>query len=446
MIPTVSQPSICMVQARYGVFFIPDEDDLIANSIREYGEWAQQEINILGAFIGPGDNVVDAGAYIGTHARAFSALVGGVGQVYAFEPDPTTFTILQQNAGVAAQSNIQLFNIGLGGIKAEVSLQIVEASHNRASASVIPAADAQSILITVQPLDELALPKVDFMKVDVEGMELQLLQGAEHTIRRHSPIIFLEVNSLHGSQGFLEWAAKHDYFAYGVNVAAFNEQNYLQSSTNTFGQAREVGMLLVPASKNLLFEATLLSLNLPRIDNLDDLVLLLLHKPQYIEDILSSSNTCKCLGLDLPTKEKQKNIELMALQDAKDAALVNASQAYAALRQAYDEKEDALAKLYEQLKCQQEQPALDDAQDMALATASQAYAALNRAYEQKEDALAQLHEKLKIQQEQLSLCEAKDTALANASQAYADLKHAYDQKEDALANLYKMLKAQQEQK
>lgn len=440
------RPNICRTPGRYGDFFIPDDDDLIANSIREYGEWAQQEIDILGAFIHTGNHIVDAGAYIGTHSRAFSALVGASGKVFAFEPNPATFSILQQNAEAATQSNIQLFNTGLGATSAETTLQIVESDHNRASASVAPAPNAKSIRIKIQPLDELAFSRVDFIKVDIEGMELQLLEGAEDTVQRHSPIIFLEVNSLHSSQGFLDWATQHNYLAYGINVPAFNADNHLQSSINIFGHAREVGLLLTPIDSQPVYKEALLDLNLPPINNLDDLALLLLHKPQYIENVLGNSNTCKYLGLSLPTHEKQKNNELMALHEAKDVALAEASQAYAQLKQAFNEKEAALIHLHGTLELQQKQLASCEAKDAAIANASQAYTSLRQAYDEKETALRHLYEKLKVQQDQLALCEAKDSALAQAAHAYAELRHAYDQKEKALVDLYEMLKAQQEHK
>ena len=63
-----------LVAGRYGSFEIPDEKDLVANSLRLYGEWAQSEIDALANFIQEGSVVVDVGAFIGTHSRAFSGM------------------------------------------------------------------------------------------------------------------------------------------------------------------------------------------------------------------------------------------------------------------------------------------------------------------------------------------------------------------------------------
>ena len=64
------------VRSRYGQFKIIDTDSVISKSLIMYGEWAQNEIDLLAYFIQPGDIVVDAGSFIGTHARVFSNLLG----------------------------------------------------------------------------------------------------------------------------------------------------------------------------------------------------------------------------------------------------------------------------------------------------------------------------------------------------------------------------------
>ena len=65
-----------VLKARYGDFKIIDTDSVISRSLRLYGEWAQSEIDLLAHFIQEGSVVVDAGAFIGTHTRAFSTFIG----------------------------------------------------------------------------------------------------------------------------------------------------------------------------------------------------------------------------------------------------------------------------------------------------------------------------------------------------------------------------------
>ena len=80
----------------------------------EYGEWAQCEIEILSHFIRPGDVVVDAGAYIGTHTVAFSLMVGSRGRVHSFEPNHSACVLLAENASASAINNITIHEMALG--------------------------------------------------------------------------------------------------------------------------------------------------------------------------------------------------------------------------------------------------------------------------------------------------------------------------------------------
>src|SRR5690606_11484237 len=147
--------------------------------------------------------------------------------------------------------------------------------------------------VRVSTLDSLELSRVDFIKVDIEGMERELLQGALKTIHKHFPVIFLEANSLSECVPFLEWASDRTYSVYGINVPAFNPDNYLGCKENIFGAAREAGLLLIPASKIENYSEILARDEFAVVDSFDALALLLLHKPQYLEVIVALTAAAK---------------------------------------------------------------------------------------------------------------------------------------------------------
>lgn len=334
-----------LIQSRYGSFHILAGEDLISDSLRQYGEWAQQELDILLAFIEPGQTVVDAGAYIGTHTRAFSNRVGPTGNVFSFEPNPSSFAVLQANVAAAPIANIHPLNLGLGAREEKLSITLDNNLHNLASASMTQGYEQEIATARIQAMDAIDIPCVHLLKVDVEGMELALLEGAQHIIDRDHPSIFLEVNSLEGSHEFLSWSTDHDYVAYGINVGAFNPDNYLQANANIFGSACEVGLLLIHEQAISRHALALARLNLPLIDSLDALALLLLHKPQYLEETLAATDACKQLGLSIASSERQQLQELETLLRAKDLALENAAQAYVALQAAFEMKESELRRV-----------------------------------------------------------------------------------------------------
>ena len=89
-------------------------DPVIGRALREYGEWAQIEIDLLLTLIDAGSVVLDLGAYIGTHTLAFATKTFPYqGRVHGFEPIPDHFSVLQRNVQANGADTITLHNAGL---------------------------------------------------------------------------------------------------------------------------------------------------------------------------------------------------------------------------------------------------------------------------------------------------------------------------------------------
>lgn len=315
-----------IVNTRNGPFEIPGGQDLISRSLQAYGEWAQQEIDKLAAFIREGDTVVDAGAFIGTHARAFSELVGASGQVHAFEPSGKALPFLERNAQTARLANITVHAFGLGET-AETKRFVFEDANLGASHAVSDAGLEAEDSITIQRLDDAGLGRVNFIKADVEGMEISLLKGANAVIEQCRPLIYLELNSLEMGADALAWARQNGYLVHGLAADPFNPQNHNQNLDNIFGEALELGLLLAPAERQSEWQGEMARLGLPAIGSHEDLALLLLQKPQYASDWLAHSPTYhKRLGevrqqLALTEQAKAEAEALVAQRHAELEAL-----------------------------------------------------------------------------------------------------------------------------
>lgn len=134
-----------------------------------------------------GDHVIDAGACFGDTALKFAHSVGDEGHVYTFDPLPRHFSIMQENFAMnpALTKRITAFDVGLanedhdGGGRQEVD-DVIN-----------PGATVFGWDVTTRRIDDLAargaVPRVDFIKMDIEGSELPALQGAEQVIRRWRP-------------------------------------------------------------------------------------------------------------------------------------------------------------------------------------------------------------------------------------------------------------------
>ena len=279
-----------IVQCRYGEFTLPNDPDLILDSMRLYGEWAQHEVNFLARIIQPGTVVIDVGSFIGTHARAFSRMIGDIGKVHAFEPNPSSYSLLIGNVNLAACDNIKVYNAGLGASQDTGFVLAGQDGENAGGTKICATtSEAGSATLCLRRLDDYDFGRVDFIKADIEGMEYSMLLGAENVIARDQPLIFLEANNVEATFPIIAWASTRDYVALGVVFPAFNSANFNESTENIFGSAAECGLLMVPKKNLSAIQEKIFGIEVYRIETLDGLSVLLKCKPQYLAEAVDQN-------------------------------------------------------------------------------------------------------------------------------------------------------------
>ena len=97
-------------------------------------------------------------------------------------------------------------------------------------------------------VDSLDLPVCHLIKIDVEGMEREVLQGAEQTIRRFRPVLYMENDRPEHSAALIRQVLDLGYRLYWHLPPLFNPQNYFGVAENVFGKIVSVNMLGLPAS------------------------------------------------------------------------------------------------------------------------------------------------------------------------------------------------------
>lgn len=131
---------------------------------------------------------IDIGANIGNHTIIFSKIFG---YVFSFEPNPFTFQILNFNSQFLL--NVKTFNFGLSDKNEKLEL-FEDISNYGASSAVYKKSESRSTTIEVRSLDSMEenFSNLKLMKIDVEGMEYDVLRGAKNIIEKNKPIILFE--------------------------------------------------------------------------------------------------------------------------------------------------------------------------------------------------------------------------------------------------------------
>ena len=135
-----------------------------------------------------GDVVFDAGAYVGDTALWFCKAVGPQGKVYAFEPEPRNFAKLKANLERNKVTNVIPLQLALS--ETEGGMQVASGGN---SSTITQTDTGTSVKVTTidKFVEANKLPRVDFIKMDVEGHELKVLAGASGTIRTFKPSLAL---------------------------------------------------------------------------------------------------------------------------------------------------------------------------------------------------------------------------------------------------------------
>jgi FkbM family methyltransferase len=146
-----------------------------------HNAWEPESRKYLQLNVKKGDIAVDVGACLGHYTFLFSKLVGERGFIYAFEPDPIMFKLLNMNIRLNDLKNVKAFNIALSDFNGVSKFYLTTGGMSSFTAmkglrSVVNA--------KVNKLDYFKFPVIDWMKIDTEGSEYLVLAGAKETLAR----------------------------------------------------------------------------------------------------------------------------------------------------------------------------------------------------------------------------------------------------------------------
>jgi FkbM family methyltransferase len=200
----VRQPLPIWVRIEPGVVLRLSATDMISRMIMETGEWEPATWAAMREDLHPGATFVDVGAHIGICALRAKAIVGPNGRVVAVEPHPDMQRALRENIKA---SGADVIVAPFACADNEMTLALYTGSQSNSGSSSLSKANActwgamgavhQVLAKTLDSiLQQAGIDRVDVLKIDVEGAELAVLQGARGTLARNRPVLMLELDEI----------------------------------------------------------------------------------------------------------------------------------------------------------------------------------------------------------------------------------------------------------
>ncbi len=182
----------------------PSFKSIVTSVLLASGDWFETEMELWRSWLQPGMTVIDVGANAGVYTFSAAAQVEANGKVIAIEPFPACVSYLQETCRVNQLDWVRVYGAAASDRTGNIRLAVQGASElNEVVADDVEVAAGQVVEVPCLTLDSLieneSLTSVDFLKLDAEGHELNVLQGALQLLKTFAPVILYE--NIAGAQG-----------------------------------------------------------------------------------------------------------------------------------------------------------------------------------------------------------------------------------------------------
>ena len=195
----------------------------------------------------PGSVVADVGANIGTIAVPLAQHLGSAGFLYAFEPQRVVFQTLCANVALQSLTNVECVPVAVGAVRETLRLPDIDYERPANFGGVEMQAFSGGRPVQQVVLDEyFDRGPFSLVKIDVEGMELDVLRGAQRIIERQRPILYVEDDRANKSAELEQALRDLGYRMYRHNPLLFNPNNHRGNAENIFGDASFINLMCIP--------------------------------------------------------------------------------------------------------------------------------------------------------------------------------------------------------
>ena len=233
------QPTgIVLIDVQESKMYVDSQDIGVAPFLLEWGVYEKNETELFKSLTKKGMVVVDVGANIGYYTLLAARLVGEAGRVFAFEPDPHNFDLLCKNIEINGYGNVVPVRKAVFSKSGKMKLFLDESNLGGHSLSEANVDTSGSVTVEVTSLDDYfgnTDSRIDVIKMDVQGSEMDVLEGMTNTINRNDDLkIITEFwpmgirNSGSSPTGFLNKLIECGFALYQIGqYVEFVNVNYL---------------------------------------------------------------------------------------------------------------------------------------------------------------------------------------------------------------------------
>ncbi len=204
-----------------GITYELDLNELIDSNIYMSSCFEPELTNAIKVLTKPGDTILDIGANIGCHTLQFSKLVGHEGKVFAFEPTGYAYNKIRRNVELNCHfsNNITLEKKAVSDTSAKDQIIHFKSSWLLFGHQTQIHEEVVDIVTVDDYVRQKGLEQIDIIKIDVDGFEPEVLEGAMNVIKTYKPILLLEINNTQKLECILE-------FLMNMNYLFVNEKEY----------------------------------------------------------------------------------------------------------------------------------------------------------------------------------------------------------------------------
>jgi FkbM family methyltransferase len=227
-----------VVNSRHGRIIVSPLDTYVGRSFCEYGEFSEGEVAIFDKIIQPGMVVADVGANFGAFTIFFAKKAA---KVYAIEPQRMVYNALCGTVALNALWNVVPVNAAVGATHGTIQVPELALDHENSWGGVEIGTGAYTVPLT--PITTAC----DFLKIDVEGMEREVLLGAAEMIAECKPVMYIENDRKDKAEALVQTIRDLGYKAFWHGTMLYNKDNFKKNPVNVFEDIVSINIFCVPS-------------------------------------------------------------------------------------------------------------------------------------------------------------------------------------------------------